>query len=295
MRRQTTECAPCKLKGKEMIVTKPRNRPPGPKVVTQASARAPLGRRHHVGTSIIPIISAFLGGNPVCPSGTTGFRIESPKNGTYVLCSTLSITITGDSKTCNWTATGTGIKSIAVKGGILINTYLYSGSLTADLGLVSPLNNGGNVPEIGHIDICFTCPAGGTQCGPGSKPDCAGVCGGPSIKDCAGVCYDPTKGSAANITDCKGVCYKAGTYPPNVPDCKGVCFDSSKTPPNAPDCLGVCGGTATLDCKGVCGGPAYQDCSKTCITPCDNLVSSMARRSGASNGPKTVVFSIRKR
>lgn len=247
--------------------------------------------RNRVQSSVTPTPGPFPGGNPVCPSGSSGFRVEAPVSGTYQLCQGLSITLTSsDQKTVNWTATGPGIKSVTVKGGNSQNTYSYNGTTTSDTGLVSPLNNGGQVPDISHIDICFTCPGGTNPCPPGSSPDCAGVCNGKSVKDCAGVCNGPS------IKDCAGVCYDpTHNTPPNIPDCKGVCFNATQPPPHSPDCKGVCGGTAVLDCKGVCDGKSYQDCGKNCITPCDLVSSSFARQLGVKSTNKNMNYGIRRR
>lgn len=340
MRKQVQDCAPCKLKGKKMNVVVPPpaprkanpvfqqrvqlgNRPKPQTVKPQRQPQVRAQQRHKVQAAIIPVVTSFSGGNPICLLGASSRRISAPKNGTYELCANLSITITGDAKTCNWTATNTGIKSIAVKGGTLVNTYTYLSSLTGDTGLVSPLNNGGQVPDISHIDICFTCPSG-DSCGPNGKPDCAGVCNGPSVKDCAGTCYDPSKSSPPHLLDCAGTCYKAGSAPPhlldcagtcyesgqtppNVPDCAGTCFKSGTTPPHSPDCEGVCGGTKVIDCKGVCGGStvqdckgvcggsSYQDCTGTCVTPCTPSVQSSMFARTQSKIPRVTMFAPRRR
>lgn len=280
MQAQIAGC-PCKLKGKHMLVT--------PQAVQRPAFQTRL--RNRVQASVTPTPGPFPGGNPVCPQGSSGLRVEPPVGGTYQLCSGLSITFTSaNGKTVNWTATGQGIKNIIVKGGNAQNTYAYSGTVTSDTGLVSPLNNGGQVPDISHIDICFTCPGGQTQCPPGSVPDCMGVCNGPAVKDCNGVCNGPS------IKDCAGTCYNpTTTSPPHIPDCKGICYDATHPPANSPDCKGVCGGTATKDCKGVCDGQSFQDCSKTCITPCDPLVSSFARQMGVKSANKKMTYGIRRR
>lgn len=219
--------------------------------------------------TVTPTTQPFPGGNPVCPLGSSGLRVNAPVNGSYNLDGGLSIDLTSnDGKTLSWQTNKPGIVSITVKGGNSQNLYNYGwpNNLTLDGGLVSPLNGGGNVPSISHVDICYSTGDGGNgKCPPNSFPDCAGVCNGSSVKDCAGVCYDPSKGPSPNLLDCAGVCYQRGTPAPHVPDCAGVCYDVTQKPANVPDCDGVCNGKKVVDCNGVCGGGGYEDCGGHCI------------------------------
>jgi len=250
----------------------------------------------HSGSGCVPSSGNTNNNTPVCPNGSTGVRIY-PNSGTqFSLCENLSITLTynNSAHTLSWTATVTGIKTIIVAGSTSQNTYGYDGSVTADTNLGPPLNNDNQRSEITHVDICYVCSPG-DQCGPGSKPDCAGVCGGPSVKDCAGICFNPNTTTSPNILDCAGACYPSNQNPPNIPDCAGNCFPSGQNPPASLDCAGVCGGESVLDCAGVCGGNAYQDCSKTCIVPCPPETSAKTFQTMSAAAPQPVTTRYRTR
>jgi uncharacterized repeat protein (TIGR01451 family) len=45
--------------------------------------------------------------------------------------------------------------AVIVKGGDLANIYFYDGSVMSDAGLTPPLNNGGQAPQISHVEFCF--------------------------------------------------------------------------------------------------------------------------------------------
>jgi len=108
------------------------------------------------GNGVVPIQQAFPGGEPICPDGSVGYRIPYPTNGTYTVMDSFTVTITTlDEVTFSWSANRPGVTQVIAKGGTLENLYNYSNLEVADSCLKSPLNNGGNVPQLSHIDICY--------------------------------------------------------------------------------------------------------------------------------------------
>lgn len=108
------------------------------------------------GNGIFPIQEGFPGGNPVCPDGSLGYRIEYPTNGSYNIMNLFTVTITtSDETTFSWSASTPGVTQVVSKGGTMQNVYNYSNLEVSDTCLRSPINSGGNIPNISHLDICY--------------------------------------------------------------------------------------------------------------------------------------------
>jgi hypothetical protein len=124
-------------------------------------------------------------GNPVCPTGTTSVKFESPHAGVNTL-SGITMTVSGDLTTVSgFDLPGDNLFSVQVivKGGPNANIYSFPGGVNKVTGvaLVSPTNNGGNIPQISHVTFCL--PPGATTpppgCGEGGNPPCPPPpCGG---------------------------------------------------------------------------------------------------------------------
>lgn len=99
------------------------------------------------------------GGNDVCDAGyefTSGrFNIDQnapyPQNGTF---GPISWTIDETGKILSWSGDVCGLQVI-VKGGNASYIYTYDVDCKSGSNLVSPLNNGGNTPEISNITFCW--------------------------------------------------------------------------------------------------------------------------------------------
>ncbi len=117
----------------------------------------------------------FVPGNPAlsCPNGAEGFRL--PENdGDPVVDTTVPVTVGAESGTVivdfsddlrfvSFDTTGNlAIRQVTVKGGDNANRYIYDANSTPsfpdgiaqDSDLVSPLNMGGQIPTISHVDFC---------------------------------------------------------------------------------------------------------------------------------------------
>ena len=70
-------------------------------------------------------------------------------------------TVSGDRKSLSFapaagTTPTTFVRAVIMKGGPAYNVYDYSSSpRLSDGGLVSPVNGGGNIPQISHYVVCF--------------------------------------------------------------------------------------------------------------------------------------------
>lgn len=130
--------------------------------------RKPSVRNYRFNTKCnAPTPSNFSGGNPICPAGSVGFRINS--NQLSVGCNVFNpvastdfqITIcTPDLKYFTWSANRAGIISATVYGGsggqYNVNTCSYSNDETGDsVPFSAPLDGGGQVPNIIHLDFCL--------------------------------------------------------------------------------------------------------------------------------------------
>ncbi|MFD7458371.1 MULTISPECIES: hypothetical protein [unclassified Streptomyces] len=113
----------------------------------------------------------FIEGNPAltCPAGGEGLRVP-PTDAEYEVelengeTGVLNVDISDDGTLLTFSIDLGGeiaVRSVTVKGGPNANRYVYDAAngfpngTTGDDDLVSPLNPGGNIPEISHIDFCF--------------------------------------------------------------------------------------------------------------------------------------------
>jgi hypothetical protein len=103
------------------------------------------------------------GGNVTCEElgfeHTSGRINYNDGNGSFAapFPSGISVTVT-DHKFVSWSSTFL-IGAVIVKGGPDANVYDYrpNGSLGAS-GLVSPLNPGGNIPNLSNLTFCWDAP-----------------------------------------------------------------------------------------------------------------------------------------
>ncbi|MFE5819632.1 hypothetical protein ACFQ6S_40270 [Streptomyces sp. NPDC056479] len=129
-----------------------------------------------IGVSASPAAAAsvdpdFVEGNPPleCPEGAEGFRIDPPADTTVPVSpgdatGTVIIDFTASNTLVSFNTTGNiAVRQVTVKGGPDANRYVYDADSTPtsfpdgiamDTNLVSPLNPGGQVPTISHVDFC---------------------------------------------------------------------------------------------------------------------------------------------
>jgi hypothetical protein len=90
--------------------------------------------------------------NPTCADlgYANELKIDPPVSGTY---NGVTFTLANDSKHFDWSSTF-GIDAVIAKGGPGANVYNYTNSF-GDTGLVAPLNNGGQVPDLSHATFCW--------------------------------------------------------------------------------------------------------------------------------------------
>ena len=103
-----------------------------------------------------PVTGPFPGGDPTrtCKGdGRTALKVDSPRTGTTTL-NGIAVTISPDGKFLSFTSTF-AVDFINVKGGTLQNTYTYANFVGTDSGLRSPLNNGGQIPQISNYTVCL--------------------------------------------------------------------------------------------------------------------------------------------
>ncbi|MEU0597702.1 hypothetical protein ABZ484_05530 [Streptomyces sp. NPDC006393] len=107
--------------------------------------------------------------NPVAlrvfPSATNPqqFLVPIPNDGNGSITVTFSQVMGADPNTqvAFTTSGGVAVSQVTVKGGDNANRYFYNAQtgfpngLAMDSGLISPLNNGGQLPTISHVDFCF--------------------------------------------------------------------------------------------------------------------------------------------
>lgn len=129
-----------------------------------APVRTPDGPARAPRFAIEPV---FVGGNisgdaeqvcntsPVNPAGGWfGFKVEGAVPGGE---GGIAATISPDGKYLSWTAGPEYlVQAVLIKGGTGQHIYSYGGTSSGDAGLVSPLNNAGNVPTISHWILCYT-------------------------------------------------------------------------------------------------------------------------------------------
>ncbi|MFF0789688.1 hypothetical protein [Streptomyces spiralis] len=146
-----------------------------------------------IGVGASPALAAavdpdFVEGNPApsCPDGSLssvalrvtpsdgesqGFDIPIPNDGTGHIDVTFS-QVPGsdpDTQVAFSTSGGIAVNQATVKGGPNANRYIYDtnagfpNGIQSDDGLISPINPGGQLPTISHVDFCFvSSPYNGT-------------------------------------------------------------------------------------------------------------------------------------
>jgi len=67
----------------------------------------------------------------------------------------MQLTLSADGKSLSFGANGL-MYDVIVKGGNGYNHYAYATGAGSEQGLVSPVNNGGNIPTISHVNFCWT-------------------------------------------------------------------------------------------------------------------------------------------
>jgi uncharacterized repeat protein (TIGR01451 family) len=99
--------------------------------------------------------------NPRCPDGTAGagsIKIDGSQLAVGDYEGRIRITARdANPDRISWELIDHSVQVMAVivKGGDLANVYYYDGSVTSDYGLNPPLNNGGQAPQISHVEFCF--------------------------------------------------------------------------------------------------------------------------------------------
>lgn len=93
--------------------------------------------------------------------------------------------------------------AVILKGGNAANVYVYDASCQSDQGLASPLNMGGQVPELSNITFCWNeCPDENQGCTPGYWKNHTDAWEGYSPSDKVGEVFD--------IPDCLDDCSPLG-------------------------------------------------------------------------------------
>ncbi|HEU4560487.1 MAG TPA: hypothetical protein VFS20_21735 [Longimicrobium sp.] len=126
---------------------------------------APTATRAAAPPRAAAVAPTFFGGNisgdgtQVCNTapvnaagGWLGYKVEG-----YGSSQTggITVTVTGNN-TIAWSATPHfAVTAVLVKGGTGQHVYYYDGNAAGDAGLVSPLNNAGNLPDISHYTVCY--------------------------------------------------------------------------------------------------------------------------------------------
>jgi hypothetical protein len=95
-----------------------------------------------------------VSGNPRCPAGTTGLKIEPVKSGTYTDGKLrISLDVQASAKTVAFRS-NVGLDEVIVKGGPAANIYAY-GKGTSGSGLHAPVNASGGWAGLSHVDFCY--------------------------------------------------------------------------------------------------------------------------------------------
>lgn len=126
---------------------------------------APTGTRAPISTRAAAVTPTLFSGNisgdgmQVCNTapvnaagGWLGYKVEG-----YGSSQTggITVSVTGNN-TIAWTADPSfAVTAVLVKGGTNQYVYYYDGNAAGDAGLVSPLNNAGNLPDISHYTVCY--------------------------------------------------------------------------------------------------------------------------------------------
>ncbi len=106
-------------------------------------------------------IDVGVAGNPRCPAGTAdagSIKIDGSNLVAGYNDGRISITARGGNPDAfDWKLVDNSVQIMAVivKGGDLANIYYYNGVFSTDAGLTPPPNNGGQAPQISHVEFCF--------------------------------------------------------------------------------------------------------------------------------------------
>jgi hypothetical protein len=93
-------------------------------------------------------------GNPRCPDGTTGLKIEPVKSGVYTDGALrVTLDVNASAKTVSFSS-NLGLDKVIVKGGPAANIYSY-GKGTRGTGLHAPVNASGGWAGLSHVDFCY--------------------------------------------------------------------------------------------------------------------------------------------
>jgi hypothetical protein len=93
-------------------------------------------------------------GNPRCPAGTTGLKIEPVKSGVYTDGALrVSLDVNASAKTVSFRS-NIGLDKVIVKGGPAANIYAYAKG-TSGTGLHAPVNASGGWAGLSHVDFCY--------------------------------------------------------------------------------------------------------------------------------------------
>jgi len=104
------------------------------------------------GASVSP---SFVEGNDPQIDGYEKFKIDSPKTGSYNQGDlTVDITLNTDGNSVEWNS-NVEISMVFVKGGPNGYLYTYTDGAYSDTNLYSPINDGGQVPQISHISFYY--------------------------------------------------------------------------------------------------------------------------------------------
>ena len=95
-----------------------------------------------------------VSGNPRCPSGTTGLKIEPVRSGTYTDGKLrISLDVQASAKTVAFRS-NFGLDEVIVKGGPAANIYTYAKG-TSGSGLHAPVNPSGGWAGLSHVGFCY--------------------------------------------------------------------------------------------------------------------------------------------
>jgi hypothetical protein len=94
-------------------------------------------------------------GNPRCPTGYAGLKVEPVKSGTYT-DGTLRVTLDVQASTRTVAFTSNlGVDKVIVKGGPAANVYAFSPEARSGSGLHAPVNASGGWAGLSHVDFCY--------------------------------------------------------------------------------------------------------------------------------------------
>src|SRR5829696_5092395 len=96
-----------------------------------------------------------IDGNPRCPTGYAGLKVDPVKSGTYT-DGTLRVTLDVQASTNTVAFTSNlGVDKVIVKGGPAANVYAFSPEAKSGSGLHAPVNASGGWAGLSHVDFCY--------------------------------------------------------------------------------------------------------------------------------------------